>query len=66
MHTIASFLMATPSPADVRLQADIGGGALYDIGCYAVDAQRRLMGRMPVTVFASAVVVARFDVDMAG
>ena len=66
VHTIASFLMENPDPADVRLQADIGGGALYDIGCYAVDAQRRLMGRMPVTVSARMQWSSRFDVDMAG
>lgn len=66
VHTIASFLMATPNPADVRLQAGIGGGALYDIGCYAVDAQRRLVGRAPLTASATMQWSARFDVDMAG
>ena len=66
VHTVASFLMTTLNPADVRLQADIGGGALYDIGCYAVDAQRRLVGRMPQTAWATMVWSERFDVDLAG
>lgn len=28
------------NPGDIRNQADIGGGALYDIGCYAIVAGR--------------------------
>jgi D-xylose 1-dehydrogenase (NADP+, D-xylono-1,5-lactone-forming) len=66
VHTVASFLMASQNPDDVRLQADIGGGALYDIGCYAVDAQRRLVGRMPRTAWATMQWSERFDVDLAG
>jgi D-xylose 1-dehydrogenase (NADP+, D-xylono-1,5-lactone-forming) len=66
VHTVASFLMASHDPDDVRLQADIGGGALYDIGCYAVDAQRRLVGRMPRTAWATMQWSDRFDVDLAG
>jgi D-xylose 1-dehydrogenase (NADP+, D-xylono-1,5-lactone-forming) len=66
VHTVASFLMASHDPADVRLQADIGGGALYDIGCYAVDAQRRLVGRVPRTAWATMQWSERFDVDLAG
>ena len=32
---------------DVRNQADIGGGALYDIGCYGIIAARLLFGHEP-------------------
>jgi predicted dehydrogenase len=35
-------------PANVRNQADIGGGALYDIGCYAIVAGRFFLGCEPV------------------
>ncbi len=66
VHTIATFLMQTQDPDDVRLQADIGGGALYDIGCYAVDAQRLLAGRVPKTAWADMAWSERFDVDIAG
>ena len=34
-------------PANVRNQADIGGGALYDIGCYAIVAGRWAFGADP-------------------
>ena len=36
-----------PDPANIRNQADIGGGALYDIGCYAVMGARFLFEAEP-------------------
>jgi predicted dehydrogenase len=66
IHTCTTFDMGTPDPADVRLQADIGGGALYDVGCYAINAQRMLAGREPVSAWATMKWSERFDVDMSG
>jgi predicted dehydrogenase len=39
-------------PANIRNQADIGGGALYDIGCYAIVAGRFLFEGDPTRVIA--------------
>jgi xylose dehydrogenase (NAD/NADP) len=39
---------------DVRWQADVGGGALLDVGCYCVSAMRLVAGE-PATVFAQHV-----------
>jgi predicted dehydrogenase len=39
-------------PQNVRNQADIGGGAVYDIGCYAVYSARLLFGEEPVRASA--------------
>ena len=39
-------------PANIRNQADIGGGALYDIGCYAIVAGRFLFEADPARVVA--------------
>ena len=67
MHTVSTYLMAKPyDPTNVRLRAEIGGGALYDMGCYAINAQRMLAGREPLMVSATMQWSARFDVDMAG
>jgi predicted dehydrogenase len=35
-------------PANIRNQADIGGGALYDIGCYAIVAGRHFYEADPL------------------
>jgi predicted dehydrogenase len=37
-------------PTNVRNMADIGGGALYDIGCYAIVAGRYFFGAEPSAV----------------
>ncbi len=34
------FCYSNSDPANIRNKADIGGGALYDIGCYAITAGR--------------------------
>ena len=39
-------------PANVRNRADIGGGGLYDIGCYAIVAGRWFFGAEPVRAVA--------------
>lgn len=40
-------------PANIRNKADIGGGALYDIGCYAIAAGRWFFEGEPERVAAS-------------
>ena len=45
IHVIFSYFNV--DPANVRNQADIGGGGLYDIGCYAVTGARFLFDAEP-------------------
>jgi len=37
---------------NIRNRKDVGGGALYDIGCYAVNTSRYLFGREPLRAVA--------------
>lgn len=39
---------------NIRLRADLGGGPLYDIGIYCINAARTLFQQEPVEVFAFA------------
>ncbi len=48
---------------NIRNQKDAGGGALYDIGCYAVNCSRYLFGREPVRAVAMIERDAEFDTD---
>jgi predicted dehydrogenase len=41
-------------PGNIRLQKEKGGGTLYDIGIYCINAARYLFRDEPRTVFASA------------
>jgi predicted dehydrogenase len=38
--------------ANIRNRKEVGGGALYDIGCYAVNTSRYLFGREPERAIA--------------
>jgi predicted dehydrogenase len=47
-----AFAYNNPDPANIRNQADIGGGGLYDIGCYAIVAGRYFFLALPTGGFA--------------
>jgi predicted dehydrogenase len=42
-----TFMLEPFQAANVRLQRDLAGGALMDVGCYAVNAARMLFGEEP-------------------
>lgn len=50
----ASFGFAVTDPANVRLSADLAGGALMDVGCYCVNFSRMIAGQAPKRVSATA------------
>jgi predicted dehydrogenase len=47
------FCYFNADPANIRNNADIGGGALYDIGCYAITAGRWFFEAEPERVIAT-------------
>jgi predicted dehydrogenase len=49
---------------NIRNKADIGGGALYDIGCYAVSSARHLFGREPLRVVCTLIRDSVFKTDV--
>lgn len=56
---LGSFTYNNRDPANVRNKADIGGGGLYDIGCYPIVGARYVFEAEPTRVIAS------FDLDPA-
>ena len=65
MHVQATFGFTAKDPNDIRLQAALGGGALLDVGCYAVSAARWILGE-PVEVAASGRFENGVDVSISG
>ncbi|KQT46296.1 NAD-binding protein [Aureimonas sp. Leaf454] len=57
IQTAFAYFLADPT--NIRNKADIGGGGLYDIGCYAINTARYLFGAEPRRV------VGAFDIDPA-
>ena len=43
--------MSTRPADDIRFNKNMGGGSLYDVGCYTVDLIRYLLGEKPVEVY---------------
>lgn len=58
-----AFCYFNDNPANIRNQADIGGGALYDIGCYAIVAGRWFFEREPQRAAALVDRDPRFGTD---
>jgi xylose dehydrogenase (NAD/NADP) len=50
----ATFRIAMSDLNDIRYQKELGGGALYDIGCYCVSSMRLLVGAEPISVQGTA------------
>ena len=57
------FAYTNRDPDDIRNIAAFGGGALMDIGCYAVDSARWLFGGEPERVLATARIDPDFGTD---
>ena len=54
LHGQASFEFSLPSTSDIRLSPELGGGAMWDVGCYPVSFFQAVLGENPVVAFAQA------------
>jgi len=57
------FSYTNVDPQNIRNRADIGGGAIWDIGCYPVTTSRLVFGAEPVRVAATIVRDPEFGTD---
>jgi predicted dehydrogenase len=58
-----SFFYNNQDPENIRNRVETGGGALMDIGCYAVSSARFLLGREPERVVGLVQMDERFGTD---
>ena len=61
IHTLFNYYLV--DPANVRNQADIGGGGLLDVGCYAVSLSRLVFDAEPIRAFAAMEIDPQFKTD---
>ena len=61
IHTFFSY--NNPDPDNIRNIAEYGGGALMDIGCYAISVPRFILGREPLKVVSSITTDPTFKTD---
>jgi predicted dehydrogenase len=62
LHTSLAFVPDF-SKFNIRLEAGLGGGATWDVGCYGVSVSRLIFGREPISVYAESYSRPGFDVD---
>jgi glucose-fructose oxidoreductase len=48
----SDFTIRVEDPEDIRLQRRLGGGTVYDLGVYCINAARNLFGAEPAQVMA--------------
>ena len=56
MFCHGTFEFTLPAAADIRLNSDMGGGALWDVGCYPVAFFQAVLRENPICVYARAVI----------
>jgi D-xylose 1-dehydrogenase (NADP+, D-xylono-1,5-lactone-forming) len=61
----AAFAHFAADPDDIRLQADLDGGGLMDVGCYCVSGCRALASAEPERVYAEVIPGGHGGVDIA-
>ena len=64
VRTAFTFQLEPFDPANVRLQRELAGGALMDVGCYCVNAARMLFGEEPEWASAQWDFRADFGVEV--
>src|SRR5699024_3332432 len=60
----ASFSFYLGDRTNIRLNKNLGGGAMFDAGCYTLHAIRNILDQEPVSVYASANYHSELDVDL--
>ena len=55
IHVRATFSFPLEDDADIRLDADLAGGSLMDVGCYCVSGSRYIAGEEPEHVYGEQV-----------
>ncbi|MCA1032678.1 Gfo/Idh/MocA family oxidoreductase [Bacillus timonensis] len=48
---------------NIRLNKDIGGGVVYDVGCYCINVSRLITGEEPTEIKATASIHPELNVD---
>ncbi|SER52203.1 Predicted dehydrogenase [Gracilibacillus ureilyticus] len=59
----ASFSFYLEDHTNIRLNNDLGGGSMYDVGCYTLHSIRNIFNQEPSSVYASSTSRSDLQVD---
>lgn len=63
-HIKTHFSYQLDNPNDIRLVKELGGGAMWDVGCYGMHVVTQLIGMKPVKLSLSGHIHPEHDVDI--
>lgn len=63
-HVKAHFSWFLNNPNDIRLNPEMGGGAMWDVGCYGMHAITQIVGMKPVKLSMSSYIHPEYTVDL--
>lgn len=63
MRSTFSFFMGD-KPDNIRLNQELGGGSIWDVGCYCIHSSRLILGSEPEKVYAEGIVPENPGVDL--
>ncbi|TKD70959.1 Gfo/Idh/MocA family protein [Pseudalkalibacillus hwajinpoensis] len=63
MRSTFSFFLGD-RPENIRLNRELGGGSIWDVGCYCIHSSRHILGNEPTKVYVEGNVPAEVGVDM--
>ncbi|MFK4998089.1 Gfo/Idh/MocA family protein [Bacillus sp. N9] len=53
-----------PAADNIRLNKEVGGGSLFDVGCYCVHASRMITGEEPSLIEGTASIHPELQIDL--
>jgi D-xylose 1-dehydrogenase (NADP+, D-xylono-1,5-lactone-forming) len=62
-HIKAHFSWMLKDPGDIRLNPELGGGAMRDVGCYGLHAVTQIIGFKPIQISMSGKIHPEYSVD---
>ncbi|WP_270180137.1 Gfo/Idh/MocA family protein [Alkalihalobacillus sp. CinArs1] len=63
MRSTFSFYLGD-RPENIRLNRELGGGSIWDVGCYCIHSSRHILGSEPTRVFVEGNVSENVGVDL--
>ncbi|RIW27094.1 gfo/Idh/MocA family oxidoreductase [Bacillus salacetis] len=65
MHSVFTFKMnPEKNHQNIRLNKELGGGSVWDVGCYCIHSSRYILGQEPSEVYVKGSIHEEFGVDM--
>lgn len=63
-HMTSAFTFQLDNKNDIRLNSELGGGSIFDVGCYCIHASLFILNQEPKEVYVSGDIPSNLGVDI--